>query len=62
MDRRKKSLEPASKKSKKRQCIVHYTGLGQNSKLKDIREEKVARIRAVKGKQQTLEGRNHYEE
>ena len=57
-----KSLEPASKKFKKKQCIVHYAGLGPYSELKDVNEEKEARIRAAKAKRQTLKGRNHHEE
>ena len=57
MDRQLKSLEPPSKKSKKKQCIVHYAGLGPYSELKDVNEEKEARIRAGKAKQQTLKGR-----
>ena len=39
MDRRMKSLEPASKKSKKRQCTVHYADLRPFSELKDVNEE-----------------------
>ena len=62
MDRRTKSLEPTSKKYKKKQCIVHYAGLGQCSELKDVNEEKEARIRAAIAKRQTLKGRNHHEE
>ena len=62
MDRRMKSLEPASRKSKKKHCIVHYAGLGPYSELKDVNEEKEARIRAAKAKRQTLKGRNHHEE
>ena len=57
-----KSLEPASRKSKKKHCIVHYAGLGPYSELKDVNEEKEARIRAAKAKRQTLKGRNHHEE
>ena len=57
-----KSLEPASKKSKKKQRIVHYAGLGPYSELKDVNEEKEARIRAAKAKRQTLKGRNYHEE
>ena len=57
-----KSPEPASKKSKKKQRIVHYAGLGPYSELKDVNEEKEARIRAAKAKRQTLKGRNHHEE
>ena len=57
-----KSLEPASKKSKKRQCVVHYAGLGPYSELKDVNEEKEARLRAAKAKQQTLKDRNYHEE
>ena len=56
-----KSLEPASKKSKQRQCIVHDADLGPYSELKDINKEREARIRAAKGKQQTLKGRNYHE-
>ena len=57
-----KSIEPASKKSKKKQCIVHYAGLGPYSELKDVNEEKEARIRAAIAKRQTLKGRNHHEQ
>ena len=57
-----KSLEPASKKSKKKQCIVRYAGLGPYSELKDVNEEKEARIRAAIAKRQTLKGRNLHEE
>ena len=57
-----KSLEPAPNKSKKKQCIVHYAGLAPYSELKDVNEEKKARIRAAKAKQQALKGRNHHEE
>ena len=57
-----KSLEPASKKSKKKQCIVHYADLGPYSELKDVNEEKEARIRAAIAKRQTLKGRNLHEE
>ena len=57
-----KSLEPAKRKSKKKHCIVHYAGLGPYSELKDVNEEKEARIRAAKAKRQTLKGRNHHEE
>ena len=49
-----KSLEEASKKSKKRQCIVHYAGFGPYSELKDVNDEKNARIRAAKAKWQIL--------
>ena len=48
-----KSLEWASKKSKKKQCIVQYTGLWPYSVLKDVN---------AKAKRQTLKGRNHHEE
>ena len=57
-----KSLEPASKKFKKKQCIVHYSGLEPYSELKDVNEENEARISAAKAKRQTLQGRNHHEE
>ena len=57
-----KSLEPVSKKSKKKQCIVRYAGLGPYSELKDVNEEKEAGIRAAIAKRQTLKGRNHHEE
>ena len=57
-----KSLKPALKKSKKKQCIVHYASLGPYSELKDINQEKEARIRAAKAKRRTLKGRNHHEE
>ena len=57
-----KSLEPGSKKSKKKQRIAHYAGLGPYSELKDVNKEKKARIRAAKAKRQTLKGRNHHEE
>ena len=57
-----KSLKPALKKSKKKQCIVYYASLGPYSELKDINEEKEARIRAAKAKRRTLKGRNHHEE
>ena len=62
MDRRIKSLETASKKSKKKQCILHYAGLGPYSELEDVNEEKETRIRAAKAKRQTLKGRNHHEQ
>ena len=48
-----KSLEWASKKSKKKQCIVQYTGLWPYSVLKDVN---------AKAKWQTHKGRNHHEE
>ena len=51
-----KSLEPTSKKSKKKKFIVHYAGLGPYYELKDVNEEKEARKRATKAKQQTLKG------
>ena len=57
-----KSLEPTLKKSKKRQSIVHYGSQGPYSELKDVNEEKQARIRAAKAKRQTLKGKNHHEE
>ena len=57
-----KSLEPVSKKSKKKQCIVRYAGLGPYSELKDVNEEKEARIGAAKARRETLKGRNHHEE
>ena len=44
------------------QYIVHYAGLGPYSELKDVNQEKEARLRAVKAKRQTLKGRNHHEE
>ena len=49
MDRRMKSLELASKKSKERQCIVLYASLGPYSELKDVNEKIKARIRAKQG-------------
>ena len=57
-----KSLEPASKKSKKMQCVWHYAGLEPNSELKDVNEEREARIKAAKAKRQTLKDRNYHEE
>ena len=57
-----KNLEPASKKSKKRQCVVHYAGLEPYSELKDVNEAKEARLRAAKAKRQTLKDRNYHEE
>ena len=53
-------LEPASKKSKIRQCIVHYVCLGSYPELKDVYEKREARIRAEKAKRQTLKGRNYH--
>ena len=41
---------------------MHYAVLGPYSELKDVNEEKKARIRAAIAKQQTLKGRNHHEE
>ena len=51
-----KSLEPTSKKSKKRKFFVHYAGLGPYYGLKDVNEEKEARKGATKAKHQTLKG------
>ena len=62
MDQRLKSLEPASKISNKRQCIVHYADFVPYSELKGVHEENEASIRAAKAKRQTLKGRNHHEE
>ena len=42
-------------------CIMQVC-LGPYFDLKDVTEEKEARIRAAKSKQQTLTVRNHYEE
>ena len=50
MNRRMKSLEPVSKKFKKKQCNVHYAGLEPYSELKDVNEEREARIRSAKTK------------
>lgn len=57
-----KSLEPVSKRSKKRQCIVHYAGLRPYSELKEKNKETEGNIRAAEAKRQTLKGRNHHEE
>ena len=57
-----KSLEPASKKSKKRQCIVHYAGLEPYSELKDVNKEKEAKIKDAKAKPQTLKDKTYHEE
>ena len=57
-----KSIESASKKSKKKQCIVHYAGFEPYSELKDVNEEKKTRIRTAIAKRQTLKGRNHHKE
>ena len=46
-------MNEKSKKSKKRQCIVHYAGLVPYSELKDDDKEKGARIRSSKVKPQS---------
>ena len=60
MERQMKSLEPASKKCKKRHCIVHYACLRPYSELKDVNEERGAGIRAEKAKRQAPKGRNYH--
>ena len=43
-------MNQRQKNPKKKQYIVHYAGLGLYSEVKDVNEEKEARIRAAKSK------------